>query len=57
MIVRLAESHSDLITHLLDALNSSMLMVGPNENFQWRHHIPAEEISRAKLNTKNYLIK
>ena len=57
MMVRLAELHSGLITRLSDALNSGMLMVGPNQNFQWRCHMPAEEVSEIKLNTKNYLIK
>ena len=54
---RLIEPHSGLIIHLLDALNSDMLIVGPNQNFQWRCHTPAEEMSGIKLNTKNYLVK
>ena len=54
MMVRLAEPHLGQVTHLLDALNYDMLMVGPNQNFYWRHHTPAEEVFRAKLNTKNY---
>ena len=57
MMVRLIKPHSDLITHLLDVLNSVMLMVELNQNFQWRHHTPAEEVSGEKLNARNYLVK
>ena len=57
MMVKLVEPHSGLITRLLDILNSGTLMVGPNQNLQWRCHMPAEEVSRAKWNTKNYLVK
>ena len=57
MMVRLAEPHSDLIIRLLDVLNSSILIVGPNQNFQWRRHMPAEKMSGAKLNAKNCLMK
>ena len=57
MMVRFVEPHSDLITYLSDVLNSNILMVGPNQNFQWRHHTPAEEVSGIKLNARNYLIK
>ena len=32
-------------------------MVGPNQNFQWRRHMPAEEVSGIKLNAKNCLMK
>ena len=57
MMVRLVEPHSSLITHLLDVLNSDMLMVRPNQNFQWRCHMPAEEVFGAKLNARKYLVK
>ena len=53
----LVELHSNLITCLLDTLNFGMLMVGANQNLQWRRHTPAEEVFGAKLNTKNYLMK
>ena len=33
MMVRLAEPHSDLIIYLSDALNSHILVVGPNQTF------------------------
>ena len=56
MMVRLVEPHLNLVTRLLDTLNSSMLIIGP-QNLQWRHHMPAEEVSGAKLNTKNCLMK
>ena len=36
--------------HLLDALGVVMLMVGPNQNFQQRHHTPVEGMPGAKLN-------
>ena len=52
MMVRLAEPHSGLITHLSDALNFNMLMIGPNQNFQRRHHTSAEEVSEIKLNAR-----
>ena len=57
MMVRLAEPHSDLVTYLSDVLNFDTLMVGPNQNFQWRCHTPAEEVSRAKLSAQSYLMK
>ena len=57
MMVRLAEPHLGLVIHLSDVLNSNILMVGPNQNFQWRHHTPAEEESGAKLTVENYLLK
>ena len=57
MMVRLVEPHSDLIIHLLDALNFSMLMVGSNQNFQWRHHTLAKEVAGIKLNVRIYLMK
>ena len=57
MMVRLAEPCSGLVTHLSDVLNSDMLMVGPNQNFQWRRYTSAEEVSRIKLNIENYVIK
>ena len=57
MMVRLVEPHSGLVTHLLDALNFGMLMIGSNQNFQWRCHTLAEEVSGEKLNIKNYLVK
>ena len=53
----LVEPHLDLIICLLDVLNSDMLMVRPNQNFQWRCHMPAEEMSGAKLNARNCLVK
>ena len=34
-----------------------MLMVGSNQNFQWRYYTLVEEVSGIKLNTKNYLVK
>ena len=34
-----------------------ILMVGPNQNFQWRRHTPAEEKPGAKLIAKNCLKK
>ena len=57
MMVRLVEPYSGPITHLLDTLNSDMLMVGQNQNFQWMCHTPSEEVFGAKLNAKNYLMK
>ena len=57
MMVRLVEPYSGLITRLLDILNSDILMVGPSQNLQWRCHMPTEEVSEIKLNTKNYLVK
>ena len=33
---------------LLDALDVVMLMVGPNQDFQWRHHTLAEGMLGAK---------
>ena len=37
--------------------DSDMLMVGSDQNFQWRCHTPTEEVSRAKLIVKNYVMK
>ena len=46
----LAEPHSDLDIHLLDALGTVILMVGPNQNFQWSCHTSAEGMPRVKSN-------
>ena len=50
-MLRLAKPHSGLDISLLDTLSVVMLMVGPNQNFQWKHHhTSAEEIPEAKSN-------
>ena len=50
IMLRLAEPYSGLDIHLLDALNVVMLMVRFIQDFQWRHHMPAERMPRAKPN-------
>ena len=57
MMIRLAKPHSDLVTHLLDALNFEILMMRPNPNFQWRRHTLAKEVFGVKLNVRNCLTK
>ena len=34
-----------------------MLMIGPNRDFQWRHHTPAEGMPGQNSIAKNYLEK
>ena len=49
-MVRLVEPHLDLGIHLLDTLSVVMLMVGRNQDFQQRCHMPVEGMPGAKFN-------